>query len=97
MASIYMTERIKPVKYRTRLKELREAKGLERKDIVGKSYALGYPITYQTVMAWENNDLSRIDPNTSYPLRIILSCSLGELVYEVDDEPIDLEDDSNQV
>lgn len=78
-------ERTKTVKYRTRLKQLRKALNLKRNDIVGKSYALGYPVTYQTVMSWENNILTRIDANTSYPLRKILGCTLDELVFEVDD------------
>ena len=87
VASIYiMNERLEPVKYKTRLKDLREALHMERMDVVAQSYIIGRPVTYQTVMAWENKSLSRVDADTSFALRTILGCTLDDLIYEVEDE-----------
>lgn len=85
MASNHQSERVHELKYKTRLKELREAKGLERMDIVEQSIKLGKSITYQTVMTWENRLVARIDADTTYILKKILDCSLDELVYEVEE------------
>ena len=85
VASNHEKERTHEVKYRTRLKQLREAKELERMDIVEKSIIMGKSLTYQTVMTWENKLVSRIDADTTYVLKQILGCTLDELVYEVDE------------
>lgn len=86
MLSIQTMERLPAVKYKTRLKELREKLGMKRMDVVAESYKLGRPVSYQTVSAWEKGLLQRIDADKSYTFRTILGCTLDELLYEVDED-----------
>lgn len=68
-------------KYRTRLKALREDKGLTRMDIVR-----GMDISYPTVASWETKALDSLDAGKVNALAKLLGCTYEELVYVVEEE-----------
>lgn len=67
-------------KFRTRLSELREKKGVSRMDLVRKA-----DMTYPTVMSWENDELTSVKANTVWHLTKILDCKMDDLFYFVDE------------
>lgn len=68
-------------KFKTRLKELMKARGLDRMDIVRDAH-----MSYPTVMAWEKGDLSSINADTVHALLATLGCTMDELLYTIEDE-----------
>lgn len=73
-------------RYRTRLAELMQRKGLTRMDLV-RSAGLSYP----TIVSWESKAMVRIDAATEATLCETLGVTRDELVYIVDEED-DVED-----
>lgn len=68
-------------KFRTRLKEIREAKHLTRMDVVR-----GANLSYPTVSKLEKEELSSIEAATVEALTRFLSCKYEDLVYLVESE-----------
>lgn len=86
MNDTHMTiESTKMAKFRTRLKEMREKKNWERADLLRESIVRGYDMTYQTIMLWENQGLSRIDANTAEVFAKVFDCEWHELFVMVGD------------
>lgn len=76
MKALQMVASDKSVVYRTRLKELREEKGLERMDIV-----YGARMTYQTIAKWESEPLQSIRADNVQAICSVLGCTPEELIY----------------
>lgn len=72
---------MKKRRYRTRLKDIREAKGLTRMDVVR-----GANLAYPTVMNWETSALTSLDAEKVAALLDFLGVTHEELVYLADEE-----------
>lgn len=80
------TESKTMAKFRTRLQELREARGWERQDLLREVILQDEKMTYQTVMQWEKHGLSRIDANTAEVFAKIFDCDWHDLFVLVEDD-----------
>lgn len=81
---IERTKRMKmadKIKYKTRLRDLRIAQGLTRMDLVRE---LG--ISYPTIMAWENDVLTRYDGSIGRRIQDLFGVTHDQLIYAVKED-----------
>jgi transcriptional regulator with XRE-family HTH domain len=77
-------KKIMPV--RTRLKDLREQRGIPRMKIVREA-----DMSYQTILKWENEILKELDTAVLHALLDYLDVTYEELIYEVPSEETPVE------